>query len=346
VGFAAGTVNRDKSRYTLDQSPTMHRRRFAWKGEMLCVACSFFSALLLIANVLSSLGVAQTSATTTLTANPATVTIGGSEVLTATIQPGNGAVSLGHAMRPTGTITFLDGSTPLDSTPAPLTPNTFTSATFQQEFGTPDQTLTTPYIFTTQEIAGDLNGDGTPDLLVYSYASPTQTLSAQAFISNGKGTYTPGALQTLTFVGSVGDPSVTSVPSLIDLNGDGKLDLLDGLQVAYGNGDGTFAAVVPVAFLASGFATSYAADLNGDGKTDILAVNSTSYPGLQFSVTAFINEGGGSFTSAGTLLIGSGGMYDIFVYPPTFVDLNGDGKLDWSCSGTSSSQGLRRSACF
>ena len=83
-----------------------------------------------------------------------------------------------------------------------------------------------------------------------------------------------------------------------------------------------------VSFLASGFVTTYAADLNGDGKTDILAVNATSWPNLQFSVTVFINGGGGSFTSAGTVPIGSGGMENIFVYQPTFVDLNGDGKLD------------------
>ncbi len=189
--------------------------------------------------------------------------------------------------------------------------------------------MTTPSIFTPQEIAGDLNGDGTPDLLVYSFASPTGTLSAQAFLSNGKSGYTTGALQTFSVVlPGISYPSVPYVPTLIDLNGDGKLDLLYGIQVAYGNGDGTFAAPVPVTFLASGFVTAYAADLNGDGKTDILAVNATSWPALQFSVTVFLNGGGGSFTSAGTFPIGHGGMENIYVYQPTFVDLNGDGKLD------------------
>jgi hypothetical protein len=45
--------------------------------------------------------------------------------------------------KPTGTITFLDGSTPLDNTPIALVPNTFASATLQKEFGTPDATFTT-----------------------------------------------------------------------------------------------------------------------------------------------------------------------------------------------------------
>lgn len=75
--------------------------------------------------------------------------------------------------------------------------------------------------------------------------------------------------------------------------------------------------------------TAYEADLNGDGKTDLLAVNtSPAWPDLQYSVTPFINQGGGSFSPTGTISIGSGGMVNIYVYEPAFVDLNGDGKLD------------------
>jgi hypothetical protein len=289
-----------------------------------------FPALLLTLNALSSLAAGQSGATTTVTANPATVTVGGSVGLTATVQPENVSVSSGHALtKPTGSITFLDGSTALDGTPAALTPNTLVSGTFPQEFGTPDTTLTMPSILIPQELAGDLNGDGIPDLLVYTYASSSQTLSAQAFLSNGKGGHTPGALQTLSIATS-GAPylTVSYVPALVDLNGDGKLDLLYGIQVAYGNGDGTFAAPITVSSLSSGFVTAYAADLNGDGKTDLLAVNTTSWPGLQLSITVFLNQGGGSFTSAGTFLISSGAGMHIYVYPPTFIDLNGDGKLD------------------
>jgi hypothetical protein len=292
-----------------------------------------FPVLLLMVSAFSGLADAQSgshTATTTVTANPATTAVGGAVALNATIQP-NGVMGQSIS-RATGTITFLDGSTPLST--VALTPNGFASATFQQEFGTPDAMLTTPSIFTPQEITGDLNGDGTPDLLVYNYASPTGTLSAQAFLSNGKGGYTTGALQTLSFTGALpsSNPGVSIVPLLVDLNGDGKLDLLDGVEVAYGNGDGTFAQTTPVSFLSSGFQTSYAADLNGDGKTDILAIDSTlpepSTSGqIQFAVTVFLNQGGGSFTSAGTSIVDSDPL-QFFVYTPTFVDLNGDGILD------------------
>jgi hypothetical protein len=285
-----------------------------------------FPALLLILNVFPGMATGQTGATPTVTANPATITVGSSVGLTAIVQPNNVTLSPGHAFtKPSGTITFLDGTTPLDNTPLPLASNTFASATFQQAFGTPDSSI---YKNIQGGLTGDLNGDRVADLLLYGEQTNTELL-LQSFTSNGKGGYTTGALQTFTIVSS-GDayPSVTNVPVLIDVNGDGKLDLLYGVQVAYGNGDGTFATPVPVSFLAGGFVTSYAADLNGDGKTDILAVNASSFSALQFSVTVFINGGGGSFTSAGTVPIASGAMENIFVYQPTFVDLNGDGKLD------------------
>jgi hypothetical protein len=284
-----------------------------------------FPALLLILNVFSSAATGQTSATTTVTANPATVAAGASVGLTATVQPNNVSLTPGHAFpKPIGTITFLDGSTPLDNTPLSLAPNTFTSATFQQAFGTPDASIAQ----NVQGLTGDLNGDGVADLLLWS-EQPVSELLLQSFTSNGKGGYTTGVLETFSIVSSVSAyPSVTNSPSLIDVNGDGKLDLLYGIQVAYGNGDGTFAAPVPVSFLAGGFVTAYAVDLNGDGKTDILAVNASSFSVKQFSVTVFLNGGGGSFTSAGPVPIATGAEEDIFVYQPTFVDLNGDGKLD------------------
>jgi hypothetical protein len=180
------------------------------------------------------------------------------------------------------------------------------------------------------ELAGDLNGDGIPDLLLYADPASSKTFYVQAFLSDGKGGYSAGDLQTPGF------SSVANVPALVDLNGDGKLDFFDGNAVSYGNGDGTFAPAVPLSFLSSGFQAAYAADLNGDGKTDIIAVNSITEsligPGpFQPAVTVFLNAGNGSFTSAGTFPIipSFGGSFDqIGISPLAFADLNGDGKLD------------------
>jgi FG-GAP-like repeat len=245
-----------------------------------------FPALLWMLNAVGGVAAAQNTATTTVNATPSTVTVGGTVALTATVQPAKSTT------RPTGMVTFLDGTTPLSSSAVALTPNSFASATFPQTFGTPDPALTGQTIgYNTAiegELTGDLNGDGVPDLLIYAYISQVG-FSVQTFLSNGKGGYNTGTVQTFNFPASALYPNVTNSLQLIDIDGDGKLDLLSGLQVANGNGDGTFAQPVAVSFLSSGFVTSYIADLNGDGKTDILAVNSIPDPSIgatiQFAVT-------------------------------------------------------------
>ncbi len=283
-------------------------------------------ALLLTLNALTGPAAGQTVATTTVNANPGTVTAGSTVGITATVQPSAAPGGAKTIPRPTGTITFLDGTTPLSSSPVALAPNGYTSATFPQTFGTPDPSLTVA-----GELVGDLNGDGIQDLLIYGLPAP---FSLQTFISNGKSGYNASAVQTLSFSACSSGPYVVGSPQLIDLNGDGKPDILCGSLVAYGNGDGTFAQAVSVSFLASGFLTEYAADVNGDGKTDILAVPSTGVPvGLgsagQYAVTVFLNQGGGSFASNGTFPVTpvAGGLYVSFPQP-VLVDLNGDGKLD------------------
>jgi hypothetical protein len=295
-----------------------------------------FSALLLTMIALPDMLFGQNgtgNAATTVTATPTTITVGGTVGLTASVQ-GNSVPAGKAATKPTGSVTFLDGSTPLNAAPISLVLGGYSSATFTQTFGTPNTALTQGSSLASGELTGDLNGDGVPDLLVYRYEPP---YSVQTFVS-GKSGYTAGGVQTFNFPVSAFYPNVTNVPQLVDVNGDGKLDLLCGLLAAYGNGDGTFAAAVPVSFLSTGFVTSYAADLNGDGKTDILAVDTFGAtplnPGpVQFAVTVFLNQGAGSFTSAGsfpvtTQLSDNAGFAALNFFAPTFVDLNGDGKLD------------------
>src|ERR1700722_8822326 len=111
-----------------------------------------FPALLLTLNALSSVAAGQNGATTTVTATPATITVGGTVGLTATVQPNTVSLTPGQAFtKPTGTITFLDGSTLLNGTPAALLPNTFASASFQQTFGTLGPTIA-------QSVSGELTG--------------------------------------------------------------------------------------------------------------------------------------------------------------------------------------------
>jgi Bacterial Ig-like domain (group 3)/FG-GAP-like repeat/FG-GAP repeat len=281
-------------------------------------------AFLLTVNGLSGLAAGQSTATTIVTANPGTIAAGSAAAITATVQPSTAPAGGKTIPKPTGTVTFLDGTTPLTGGTITLAPNGLASATFPQTFGTPDPTLTAQATITyTGELVGDLNGDGVQDLLIYNPVAP---FSVQTFTS-GKGGYNTGAVQTFNFVGGCSSP-----PQLIDLNGDGKTDLLCGTVVAHGNGDGTFAQAASIPFLSSGFDTTYAADLNGDGKTDILAVPPVNVPALspfQPVIAVFLNQGGGSFTSAGTFPVAAAVATVGFEFlPPIVADVNDDGKPD------------------
>src|SRR5258708_20475956 len=126
-----------------------------------------FSALLLTLSVFSNPATGQNAVTTAMTASPATITVGSSVGLTATVQPDKASSTGKTIARPSGSITFLDGSTPLSSSGVALTPNSYASATFPQTFGTPDPTLTVG-----GELVGDLNGERVQALLTYRHPAP------------------------------------------------------------------------------------------------------------------------------------------------------------------------------
>jgi hypothetical protein len=173
----------------------------------------------------------------------------------------------------------------------------------------------------------DLNGDGKIDLLVLAggagsngvITTPQQTI---VFLGNGDGTF-QSSMVTSTLAGVLG----AGVGSVVDLNGDGKLDLVLSGQspvsqtfvnqtfTALGNGDGTFRTPVAVAGPASALA---AADINGDGKPDLIV---QGFPYLQI----FLGKGDGTFLAKGSYFLNtpSGSQVGIIV-----ADFTGDHKPD------------------
>jgi FG-GAP-like repeat/FG-GAP repeat len=158
--------------------------------------------------------------------------------------------------------------------------------------------------------AGDLNGDGKPDIVTANAVSN----SVSVLINKGGGTFEAQVPYTT-------GTSPTGV-AIADLNGDKKPDIVTAnsgastVSVLIGKGDGTFATK-------QDFATGTAplgvavADLNGDGKPDIVTANEGSN-----SVSVLINEGAGTFKAQVPYPTGTS---------PTGVaiaDLNGDGKPD------------------
>jgi hypothetical protein len=176
--------------------------------------------------------------------------------------------------------------------------------------------------------AGDLNGDGNPDLISVNYGSAggssTVTASFTVLLGSANGTFTVG--KTYTLPGNQADSVVID-----DFNGDGKLDVVIPSQIFNapgtpntstlsffpGNGDGTFGAPValPVSTLADSLVSG---DFNGDGNKDLVAGTGQIFLGN--GKGAFVQQSAPAFAGIATT---SDSAVQLAV-----GDFNKDGKLD------------------
>jgi hypothetical protein len=188
-------------------------------------------------------------------------------------------------------------------------------------------------------VAADLNGDGKTDL-VYTgygphitiknpdgtgYSGPSSTVVV--LLANGDGTFAPPNTVATSLTGFV--------VGAADLNGDGIPGLVldggiyfDGLEVMFGQGDGTFSSSVPLDLPPGYFAPHFdaAADFHSDGKLDILTQEWQPFE-LNHDTEPFWvlqNQGSGVFSAPALVFT------QITRASRTIVlaDFNGDGKLD------------------
>ena len=142
-----------------------------------------------------------------------------------------------------------------------------------------------------QIATGDFNGDGIPDLVVTNYfefgSSPT------IFLGKGDG----------TFVAKTASFTLAYFPTSIvvgDFNGDGLLDLafadLNGVEIALGNGDGTFkeTAASPIAVPSELYSLTVG-DFNRDGKLDLAGLDN-----YNDRIVLLNGAGDGTFTVTAT----------------------------------------------
>jgi len=167
--------------------------------------------------------------------------------------------------------------------------------------------------------AGDLNGDGKPDLIVDldDFGQPTGRISI--LLNDGTGKFGAPGIISLTR-----DPGR---PVLGDVNNDGKVDMVVGssvgissgrVAVLLGDGAGGFtnAANSPFITTSDNAPAVVIGDFNEDGKRDL------ALPGAQTGLDILLGDGTGAFvqgphvtTDRGTLVL-------------TMGDFNGDSHLD------------------
>jgi uncharacterized protein (TIGR03437 family) len=170
--------------------------------------------------------------------------------------------------------------------------------------------------------AADLNGDGKPDLvaaLASTFTSTGQTTPGlTVLLGKGDGTFSTGQTLFTTYV-------VQRI-QLVDVNGDGKLDLIVTIDdanfgnfvgIALGKGDGTFntPTTVKTDFGPEGIAV---ADLNGDKRLDLAVAHCCGATDM----TYLLGNGDGTFQPE-VHFSGGTSPYDVLA-----MDLNKDGKID------------------
>jgi hypothetical protein len=168
----------------------------------------------------------------------------------------------------------------------------------------------------TSVAVGDFNGDGRLDVVIAGPSnSAGQFGGTDILLGSGDGRF---AVQQ---VGPAGNDV-----HVADLNGDGKLDVVEagaeavGVSVLRGNGDGTF-QVGQASNTGAEVESVAVGDFTGDGKPDLVTT------GLSASgISVLVNNGDGTFR-AGPSAAGSGSL--------AVGDFNRDGKLDIVAAGQS-----------
>jgi hypothetical protein len=180
----------------------------------------------------------------------------------------------------------------------------------------------------TRSLFVDVNGDHAPDLVL---GADDHTLNSRVLLDDGTGHFHDAAAAPLP-PKALGPGSILISLATLDVNGDGKPDLIAGfqngdftgrrLQILVGNGDGTFrdetAQRLPEQDAGQGWPYAIRiADFNGDGRPDFTA-DVNIFP--VEDAPLYLDDGNGVYRP-----VAFGGNPGQFW---TIVDANGDGHPD------------------
>jgi hypothetical protein len=176
---------------------------------------------------------------------------------------------------------------------------------------------------------GDVNGDGLTDIVVGNSGSKSQDF---LWINNPE---KPGYFIDYTSEGLPAVEDQTQAVKLVDLNGDGSLDLVVGNEVPpnrlfFNNGKGKFTEHPSTLELPVPLHTRdvLVFDANGDGHADVLFVNLTNNGGpwdKDPTARLLINDGKGDFKDETASRIP---VQKLSNYSGAIVDFNHDGYAD------------------
>ena len=119
-------------------------------------------------------------------------------------------------------------------------------------------------------------------------------------LGNGDGTFQSPTLFTT-------DHGQSLAAALVDVNGDGNLDLIagnatGGVAVFLGNGNGTFQAPVIYGASLGQIGDIRVADLNGDGSLDLIVTNESV-------VATMLGNGNGTFQNPASVSVPGSGWH-------------------------------------
>lgn len=164
-------------------------------------------------------------------------------------------------------------------------------------------------------VTADFNGDGNADLYIARGFS-----DARVYLGNGDGTFRQAQ--------NMGTATVGTFAYTSDINGDGKLDLIDmhftsgNINIKLGNGDGTFLAPTTVTAMQDEGTNIRFGDINSDGRMDMLVTHATNTNNTE----TWLGNGDGTFSYG--MSFGPGNGYNNTGSSSLLADFDNDGKLD------------------